>query len=212
MLSNTSCKAFKCNFLSSAHFLIHKVHMAGLFGSHKRLEGCFCSSGRIGRNFPQWVVGRLDWSGAPAAPMHPAVPAASHTEGTMCSHTRSECGIAWVKKIIPSIFVYIGFHHRKPLPGHVQLSIHQHPQVLLSRAAPSLFIDAGGCPNLGAGPCTWPCWTSWGSHRPTSPDCPHPSGWHPVPQACQLYHTAWCSLQTCQGCAWSHCLCHWWRY
>ena len=43
-------------------------------------------------------------------------------------------------------------------------------------------IDTGGWPDPGAGPCAWPCWTSWGSHRPTSRACPGPSGWHPVPQ------------------------------
>lgn len=33
-------------------------------------------------------------------------------------------------------------------------------------------------PSRGAGLFTWPCWTSWSSHRPTPPSC----GWHPFPQ------------------------------
>ena len=43
-----------------------------------------------------------------------------------------------------------------------------------------------------------------GSHRPTTWACSDPSGWHPVPQACQPPHSAWCHLQVCWGCTWVH--------
>lgn len=69
-------------------------------------------------------------------------------------------------------------------------------------------IEIGGCPIPGATPCT----SSWDSHTSTSWACLGPSGWHLVLQACQLHHTAWCHLQICWGCIWSHCLCHWQRY
>lgn len=111
---NMSCKALKCIFLPSSHFLIPKVRMAGLFEPHERLEGCFCSPGRTtGWHFPQRVVGRLDCSRASAAPVHPAVQAAPHTEGTTCSHAGSKCGIAWALQMILSVSMCIGFPRRK---------------------------------------------------------------------------------------------------
>ena len=32
---------------------------------------------------------------------------------------------------------------------------------------PQVCINTGYCPDPFAGPCTWPYWTSWGSHGPT---------------------------------------------
>ena len=53
-------------------------------------------------------------------------------------------------------------------------------------------LCAWDCPDPGTGPCTWPCWTSWGSHGPTSQACSGPSGRHPIPPVRQPRHTAWC--------------------
>ena len=55
-------------------------------------------------------------------------------------------------------------------------------------------IDTEDCPDSGAGPCIWPCWTSLVSQKPTSPACPGLFGWHLVLLACQLHHSAWCHL------------------
>ena len=64
---------------------------------------------------------------------------------------------------------------------------------------------------LAQTPCTWPCWTSLGSHGPTSSACPGPSGWLPFPPMYLLHRSAWCHLQACWGCTQCHHLCHWWR-
>jgi len=40
-------------------------------------------------------------------------------------------------------------------------------------------IDIGYYPDPSAGPCTWPRWTSQGSHGPTPQGCQDPSGRHP---------------------------------
>ena len=45
-------------------------------------------------------------------------------------------------------------------------------------------IDSGGCPDTSTGPCTCHCWTSWASHRPTSPACPGLFGRYPILLAC----------------------------
>ena len=66
---------------------------------------------------------------------------------------------------------------------------------------------AWDCPNPGAGPCTWPCWTSWRSEEPTSQGCQGPSGWHAFPPACRQHQTAQCHWQTCWAYTQSHCLC-----
>lgn len=57
-------------------------------------------------------------------------------------------------------------------------------------------INTRGCPHPSAGPCTWSHWTSWSSHGRTSRTCPSLSRWHPIPQMCQLHHSALCHLQT----------------
>ena len=101
------------------------------------------------------------------------------------------------------------------LPGHVQLFIHQHPQVLLRTAVLTPFSSQ---PVFVLG-IAWPMCSTlhlallnfWGSHRPPSPACPGPSGWHPFPPACRLHCTAWCRWQICWGCTRSHCPCHWQR-
>ena len=82
-----------------------------------------------------------------------------------------------------------------PSPSHQVCSQSLHPHAC---------IDTWGCPNLGLGPCIWPCLTSWGSHRPTSPACPGLFGWYPVLLVCELHHSAWCHLQTCWGCSQSY--------
>ena len=56
---------------------------------------------------------------------------------------------------------------------------------------PPACIDARGCPDPDAGPCTCICGTSWGSHGPTSQACLGSSRWHPIPQACQLQRSAY---------------------
>lgn len=48
-------------------------------------------------------------------------------------------------------------------------------EVILNTAC----IYSWDCPYQGAGLCTWPCWTSWCWHGPTSQACPPPSGGHP---------------------------------
>ena len=63
-----------------------------------------------------------------------------------------------------------------------------------------VYICAWDSPDPRAGSCTWPCWTLWGWHGPTSQASSGPSGWHPFPLVCQLLHSAWCHLQTCWGC------------
>lgn len=68
---------------------------------------------------------------------------------------------------------------------------------VLSVPDPPACTDTGGCPDPDAGSWTWPWWTSWGSHGPTSQARPGPSGWHPDTRACQLHHSACCHLQTC---------------
>ena len=60
---------------------------------------------------------------------------------------------------------------------------------------PPAYTDSRGCPDPEAGPCTWPCRTSWGSHRPTFQACPGPSGWRPVLLTCRLHQSAWCHQQ-----------------
>ena len=68
-------------------------------------------------------------------------------------------------------------------------------------------ICAWDCPNSGAGHCTWPCWTSWGSHRANSQACSGSSGCHPFPPPCWPHNTACCCWQTCWGCTQFHCPC-----
>jgi len=63
------------------------------------------------------------------------------------------------------------------------------PQGCSQSLHPPAFIDTRDCPNPNAGPYIWPCWTSWGSQRPTSPACPGSSGWYPVLLVCQLHHS-----------------------
>ena len=67
------------------------------------------------------------------------------------------------------------------------------------------------CTNPGARLRRWTYWTSWSSHRPTSPACQGPCGWHPFPLACWSHHTAWCHWQTFWQCIQSHCRCCWRR-
>lgn len=52
--------------------------------------------------------------------------------------------------------------------------------------------DGGDCHNPGLRPCTSICWVSQGSPGPIAEDCLGLFGWHPIPQASWLYHTAWC--------------------
>lgn len=94
---------------------------------------------------------------------------------------------------------------RCTLLDHVQLFIHQHPEVFLLRAAHHSTHHAvcvWDCPDSCAGPCTWPCWTAWCSYRWLS----QASGWHPFTAACQRHYTAQC--HQCWGCTRYHCPCH----
>lgn len=61
------------------------------------------------------------------------------------------------------------------LMGHIQLFIHQHPQVFLGRDTLNPFIPQSlltlnialaQAEDLGRGPCTWRCWSSGGLHGP----------------------------------------------
>ena len=113
-----------------------------------------------------------------------------------------------------------GYSWSSGLRGHIGGScLAFHPPVSPSPSQqgcsqslhPPACTDSRGCPDPDKGPCTWPCWTSQGSHGPTSWACPGPSGWHPVLMVCQLYHSAWCHLQTCWGRTWSQSLSHWWK-
>lgn len=47
-------------------------------------------------------------------------------------------------------------------------------------------------PSLGAGPCSWPHWTSWCSHGPTSQAYPDPPVRHSLLPVYQLNHSPWC--------------------
>lgn len=42
------------------------------------------------------------------------------------------------------------------------------PQVCSQPVLHLVCTCAWDCPNTSAQPCTWPCWTSWGLHGPTS--------------------------------------------
>ena len=72
-----------------------------------------------------------------------------------------------------------------------------------------VFIYVWDNTDPGAATCTWPCWTSFSSHRLTFQDCPGPIGWHPFFLSNQLHHSVWCHLQTWQECTQSHSLCLW---
>ena len=98
-------------------------------------------------------------------------------------------------------------------PFYVQFIIHQVSpspswQGCSQALHPPSCIDTDGWTSPGAESHTWPGWTSWVSHGPTSQDCSGASGWHPVPQVCQLHYLALCYLRTVWGCTQSHCLCH----
>ena len=96
-----------------------------------------------------------------------------------------------------------------PCPAfHPPVSPSLSQQGFSGSLCPLTCIDTGGCANPGAGLYTRPCWTSWGSHGPTSQASPGPSGWHPIPQVCQPHHTSWCHLKTCWGCTRFCCLGH----
>ena len=71
---------------------------------------------------------------------------------------------------------------------------------------PPAWTYTEGCQDPRTGPWTLLCATSWGSHGPTPSACPGLSGCRPVPQVCQLHHSAWCHLQTCWGFILSLCL------
>ena len=45
---------------------------------------------------------------------------------------------------------------------------------------PPACIDTQDYPDPDAGPCAWPCWISWGSHRPIYWASPGLFGWHPM--------------------------------
>ena len=75
----------------------------------------------------------------------------------------------------------------------------------------AVCINTWDCPSPSATSCTWPCWTSLGSHGSISPACPGPSGWLPSPPVYWLHCSAWCHLQSCWGCSQCHCLCQCWR-
>jgi len=59
----------------------------------------------------------------------------------------------------------VGFlGYKSTVLTHVQLVIHQYPQVLFSRTVlypyiPQLVLIVGGCHDSGARPCTWLCYT-----------------------------------------------------
>ena len=78
--------------------------------------------------------------------------------------------------------------------------------LLSIHSLPSLYL-CSGLPKPMCRPCTWPCWTSWGLHRPTSPACQGPTRWQPFPPVCWPHHTDWCCRKTCWGCTQSHCPC-----
>jgi len=65
---------------------------------------------------------------------------------------------------------------------------------------PPVCINTWDCLDASATPCTWPSWTSLGSHGPTSPACLGPSGCLPFLPVYQLHRSAWCHPQTCWGC------------
>jgi len=67
--------------------------------------------------------------------------------------------------------------------------------LMLNPFVSKLVLIARICCDPGARPCTWLSWTSWGSPGPTACVCLCLSGWHPIPQAFWLYHTAWLHLQ-----------------
>ena len=50
-----------------------------------------------------------------------------------------------------------------------------------------------------AGPCTWPCWTSYNWPRPIDPVCPDSSAEPSCPQADEHSRPTWCQLQTYWG-------------
>lgn len=66
------------------------------------------------------------------------------------------------------------------------------------------------CPDPCAEPCTWLCWTKWGSHKFTPQASQGCSEWLPAHLANQLHYSSWCHLQTCSGSTWSPCLCLCW--
>lgn len=55
---------------------------------------------------------------------------------------------------------------------------------------PPSCIDNGNHP---ATPCTWHCWSSWGSHGVTPQACPGLSRWHPTSQV-SPHHSARCTF------------------
>lgn len=87
-----------------------------------------------------------------------------------------------------------------------------HPPILPSPSLQSCFqathhITWFRVPLLRSRTCTWPCWTSWGSYRPTSQGC---QDLHPFTQVHWLQHWAWCHPQICWRCTQSHCS-HLWK-
>ena len=146
--------------------------------------------------------------------------------GSVCRH-RTPSGVSWERsrgRESPPLTFWPRFFWCSPgrdwLPGlqayipssytiiHPPVSPSPSPWGCSQSIHPPVYTDIWNIPDAGAGPCTWPGWTSWGSHGPTPQACQACSGWHLFPRAYQLHHTPCCHPQTCWGCTRSHCLCH----
>lgn len=92
----------------------------------------------------------------------------------------------------------------------------RNPRFFSSGCSPKLCLPVCGhvcdCPNLGAVPCTWTCWTSICSCGPTSYVFPGPCRWLSILLFCHTHHSVSCHLLTCWGCSQSHCLFYSQRY
>lgn len=66
----------------------------------------------------------------------------------------------------------------RPAASHLifHLTVSPSPPVqgCCQSSHPPFCMDIGYCLNPGAGPCTWSCWISWGSHGPTPQACQDP--------------------------------------
>lgn len=106
-----------------------------------------------------------------------------------------------------------------PLSTHCLLASRQCVLTGIQASCSPLFLDPSSqgcfksihclacagiseCPDLVAGPCTWPDWISWSFHGPICQAWQHPSGWHPFWQAYQ--HNT--QLHTCWYCTRSQCV------
>ena len=84
----------------------------------------------------------------------------------MCSSHASLCSPGYDR--LTGLQAHITSSH--PI-SHPPLSSSPAPQGSSHPIHPPVCIDTGHCPSAGAGPCTWPWWTSWGLHGPTPHAC-----------------------------------------